>query len=620
MGGHGGDGGFGGGIASAGDVTVERCTFEHNFSGKGGAGGAGTGGAGEPGGMTPGGSGGSGGGGTGGPGGTSGDGAGIYLLSGAPQLVITASTFLRNSTGLLGPLGGAGQGGSGGQGFGAGNGGFGGGGTGGAGGGGGDGAGIYWPASVQVTGSLFESNDAGPGGNGGAAHAGGGGSSGAVGNGGTGAVGTAGSGGAGGRGGALFAAATVAIVNSTLYGNVGGFGGTGGAGFGGQGGSGFGGSRPAGSSGGGLGGYGGPGGTGAVHTTSGTTLTVTSATLWGNSGGPRGLGGAGRGGSAGFGSPPGTVGSATAGGDGTDASTGGLLAGGTATLTASIVLASNLGSCAGLFTDGLHNIAGQGCPGTAVDPKLAKPADNGGPTRTMALEAGSSALDIVPSSGAGCPQTDQRGVTRPHGSACDAGAYERAAPDVATAAADPVTGVAATLRGSVTANGRTTTYRFEYGPTSSYGSTTGPQDGGNGVSAVAVSAAVGQLAPNTTYHYRLVASSADGDAASADATFTTLPPAITGTGATDQTAPVILRASMNPRTFRVNKRGAAEKLVSAAVAGTRFSVRVSRRHASCSRSRGRCPGGAPARSAPSRPGLSPRDAGARATSSSAASR
>jgi hypothetical protein len=38
--------------------------------------------------------------------------------------------------------------------------------------------------------------------------------------------------------------------------------------------------------------------------------------------------------------------------------------------------------------------------------------------------AGSPAIDLVPSTGAGCAATDQRGITRPQGSACDAGAYE----------------------------------------------------------------------------------------------------------------------------------------------------------------------------------------------------
>jgi hypothetical protein len=66
-----------------------------------------------------------------------------------------------------------------------------------------------------------------------------------------------------------------------------------------------------------------------------------------------------------------------------------------------------------------------------VDPKLAPLADNGGPTRTHALAAGSPALDAGISTGA-----DQRGVPRPFdlkgiapapgGNSADMGAYERA--------------------------------------------------------------------------------------------------------------------------------------------------------------------------------------------------
>lgn len=48
-------------------------------------------------------------------------------------------------------------------------------------------------------------------------------------------------------------------------------------------------------------------------------------------------------------------------------------------------------------------------------------ADNGGPTDTVALLPGSPALDAAD----GCPATDQRGVTRPQGAACDIGAFER---------------------------------------------------------------------------------------------------------------------------------------------------------------------------------------------------
>lgn len=58
----------------------------------------------------------------------------------------------------------------------------------------------------------------------------------------------------------------------------------------------------------------------------------------------------------------------------------------------------------------------------AVDPLLGPLADNGGPTLTHALLAGSPAVDAGPT--VGCPETDQRSVARPQGYYCDMGAYE----------------------------------------------------------------------------------------------------------------------------------------------------------------------------------------------------
>lgn len=55
----------------------------------------------------------------------------------------------------------------------------------------------------------------------------------------------------------------------------------------------------------------------------------------------------------------------------------------------------------------------------SVNPKLAPLANNGGPTETMALEAGSPALKIA----LACLPTDQRGKARP-ATSCDSGAYE----------------------------------------------------------------------------------------------------------------------------------------------------------------------------------------------------
>jgi hypothetical protein len=56
-----------------------------------------------------------------------------------------------------------------------------------------------------------------------------------------------------------------------------------------------------------------------------------------------------------------------------------------------------------------------------TNPLLAALTNNGGPTETLALASGSPAIDA---GDAACPATDQRGVARPQGSACDIGAFE----------------------------------------------------------------------------------------------------------------------------------------------------------------------------------------------------
>ncbi len=81
------------------------------------------------------------------------------------------------------------------------------------------------------------------------------------------------------------------------------------------------------------------------------------------------------------------------------------------------------------ITSGGHNIDDDGsCNLTAAgdqpntNPQLGPLADNGGPTLTHALGAGSPAIDTA-DAGA-CPATDQRGIARPQGGGCDIGAFE----------------------------------------------------------------------------------------------------------------------------------------------------------------------------------------------------
>jgi CSLREA domain-containing protein len=94
------------------------------------------------------------------------------------------------------------------------------------------------------------------------------------------------------------------------------------------------------------------------------------------------------------------------------------------------------------FTSLGHNLIGpgpEGCvfalgPGDLVGAEatqgLAPLADNGGHTETVALRQSSPAIDngsndTPGSGGAACARTDQRGVSRPQGSRCDIGAFER---------------------------------------------------------------------------------------------------------------------------------------------------------------------------------------------------
>ncbi len=65
---------------------------------------------------------------------------------------------------------------------------------------------------------------------------------------------------------------------------------------------------------------------------------------------------------------------------------------------------------------GLHAAGDQ----VGMEPLLGSLGDNGGQTDTLALLPTSPAIDH----GSACPPTDQRGVTRPQGPACDVGAFE----------------------------------------------------------------------------------------------------------------------------------------------------------------------------------------------------
>jgi hypothetical protein len=118
---------------------------------------------------------------------------------------------------------------------------------------------------------------------------------------------------------------------------------------------------------------------------------------------------------------------------------------------------------------------------------------------------------------------DLNGNPREFASHTDIGAYECISPTVATGAAASVGETTATLTGSVNPNALPTDFQFAYGPTAAYGSATAVASAGASGSAVGVSTTLTGLAPDTTYHYELLASACGGTGSGGDGTFTTAP-------------------------------------------------------------------------------------------------
>jgi DNA-binding beta-propeller fold protein YncE len=96
-------------------------------------------------------------------------------------------------------------------------------------------------------------------------------------------------------------------------------------------------------------------------------------------------------------------------------------------------------------------------------------------------------------------------------------------PTATTEAASAVSDKGATLNATVDPNGLSSTYQFEYGTTTAYGSKApaSPKSIGSGTSGVKVAETIEGLIPSTTYHYRVIATNAEGTAYGEDATFTT---------------------------------------------------------------------------------------------------
>jgi hypothetical protein len=161
------------------------------------------------------------------------------------------------------------------------------------------------------------------------------------------------------------------------------------------------------------------------------------------------------------------------------------------------------------------------CPGTAADPKLAPLANNGGPTETMALEAGSAAIDHVPASSCSQP-TDQRGVARPPGG-CDAGAYQLAPPGISALRVKVTSPTTIALSGEINPNlsAQNTTITVRYGTTSAFSSSTTAKDIGASDTRVPFSITLTRLTAGTSYHVEIVATNGDGTSTDPLGTVTT---------------------------------------------------------------------------------------------------
>lgn len=111
------------------------------------------------------------------------------------------------------------------------------------------------------------------------------------------------------------------------------------------------------------------------------------------------------------------------------------------------------------------------------------------------------------------------------------------APTVVTGDVASLAPTSAALKGTVTPNGLATTWWFEYGISTSYGSKTSSVNAGSGAGAASISATARSLRAGTGYHYRLVAQNSSARTYGSDRTFATVGAPASQTGATQAVGP-----------------------------------------------------------------------------------
>jgi hypothetical protein len=130
------------------------------------------------------------------------------------------------------------------------------------------------------------------------------------------------------------------------------------------------------------------------------------------------------------------------------------------------------------------------------------------------------------------------------------------APSAQTDAAIAVGDRTATLSGRVRDNRSTTTFRFEYGATTSYGQSTTANTLSDANATRTVTAAIDGLVPGTVYHFRVRASNHKGTTLGEDRSFTT-----TGSAATAAGTDPGVSTGPNPPTTEIPLSTAADKPV-----------------------------------------------------------
>jgi|GEM_PF-2978208 len=120
-------------------------------------------------------------------------------------------------------------------------------------------------------------------------------------------------------------------------------------------------------------------------------------------------------------------------------------------------------------------------------------------------------------------------------------------PGASTLPATSVTTNSATLNGTANPEGFASTAQFQFGTTTSYGTSTSAQSIGSGTNAVNISANISGLAAHTTYHFVAIGTNAAGTGNGGDLTFTTLdtPPVASPDTVNNVSGPVTIAVLAN---------------------------------------------------------------------------